>query len=78
MKTPRGVSGDRLVRMLERLGYFVVRQKGSHIRMKHNGPPEDLVTVPRHKSINVGTLHPILLQVAAARSISIESLIDKL
>ena len=30
MKLPRGVSGERLVRALEQLGYSVIRQKGSH------------------------------------------------
>ncbi len=29
MKLPRGVSGDRLVHALEKLGYGVVRQKGA-------------------------------------------------
>jgi predicted RNA binding protein YcfA (HicA-like mRNA interferase family) len=33
MKLPRGVSGDRLIRALESLGYRVVRQKGSHVRL---------------------------------------------
>jgi predicted RNA binding protein YcfA (HicA-like mRNA interferase family) len=38
MKLPRGVSGERLVRALEQLGYSVIRQKGSHTRMRHEGP----------------------------------------
>lgn len=36
MKLPRGVPGDRLVRALERLGYGVIRQKGNHVRMRHD------------------------------------------
>jgi predicted RNA binding protein YcfA (HicA-like mRNA interferase family) len=48
MKLPRGVSADRLVRLLERLGYEVLRQKGSHIRLRHPGPPVHLITVPKH------------------------------
>jgi predicted RNA binding protein YcfA (HicA-like mRNA interferase family) len=35
MKLPRGISADRLIRALERLGYTVIRQKGSHIRLFH-------------------------------------------
>ncbi len=35
MKLPRDVSADRLVRVLENLGYEAVRQKGSHVRLKH-------------------------------------------
>ncbi len=38
MKLPRGVSADRLIRALERLGYVVIRQKGSHARLRHEGP----------------------------------------
>ena len=41
MKLPRGVSADRLIRALERLGYEVIRQKGSHVRLRHD------VTAPR-------------------------------
>jgi len=46
MKLPRGVSGERLVRALKRLGYIQVRQKGSHARLRHNGPPVHSITVP--------------------------------
>jgi hypothetical protein len=39
MKLPRGVSGDHLTRTLEHLGYAEIRQKGSHVRLRHQGPP---------------------------------------
>ena len=74
MKLPRGVSGDRLVRALEHLGYEVVRQKGSHVRLRHNGPPAHLITVPLHNPLKIGTLHGILSEVAQMRSIDLESL----
>jgi predicted RNA binding protein YcfA (HicA-like mRNA interferase family) len=38
MKLPRGVSGERLVRALEQLGYSEIRGKGSHVRMRYEGP----------------------------------------
>jgi predicted RNA binding protein YcfA (HicA-like mRNA interferase family) len=78
MKLPRDVSGDRLIRVLERLGYEVVRQKGSHVRLKHQGPPVHSITVPRHNTLKTGTLHEILSEVAQARSSTIESLIELL
>jgi predicted RNA binding protein YcfA (HicA-like mRNA interferase family) len=59
MKTPRGVSADRLIRALDRLGYKVVRQKGSHVRLRHEGPPVHLITIPQHTSLKIGTLHAI-------------------
>jgi predicted RNA binding protein YcfA (HicA-like mRNA interferase family) len=75
---PRGVSGDRLVRALERLGYSVIRQKGSHVRMRHEGPPVHVITVPLHNPLKTGTLHAILSEVAQMRSIDIETIIELL
>ena len=74
MKLLRDVSADRLIRALERLGYGVVRQKGSHIRLRHEGPPAHLVTVPRHNPLKVGTLQAILAEVAQMRSMSVDAI----
>jgi predicted RNA binding protein YcfA (HicA-like mRNA interferase family) len=60
MRTPRGVSAHRLIRARERLGYVVVRQKGSHVRLRSIGPPVHSVTIPMHDALNTGTLHGIL------------------
>lgn len=78
MKLPRGVSGDRLIRALERLGYGVIRQKGSHVRLRQEGPPQHMVTVPLHSPLKLGTLHGVLSEVAQMRSIAIESLVELL
>jgi predicted RNA binding protein YcfA (HicA-like mRNA interferase family) len=78
MKLPRGVSGNRLIGVLESLGYRVVRQKGSHARLKHEGPPVHTITVPRHDSLKTGTLHGVLSEVAQMRSVTVESLIESL
>ena len=78
MKLPRGVAADRLIRALERLGYVVIRTKGSHVRLRHEGPPAHSITVPKHNPLKTGTLHGILSEVAQMRSIAIESLIDSL
>lgn len=74
MKLPRGVSGDRLIGALERLGYVVIRQKGSHVRLRHEGPPVHTVTVPLHNPLKTGTLHGILSEVAQMQSRALESL----
>lgn len=74
MKLPRGVSAERLIGALERLGYEVIRQRGSHVRMRHEGPPVHLITVPLHNPLKIGTLHGILVEVAERRSIGIESI----
>lgn len=78
MKLPRDVSADRLIRALESIHYRVVRQKGGHIRLKHDGPPVHLITVPRHSRLKTGTLHGILAAVAQMRSITISSIAEML
>jgi predicted RNA binding protein YcfA (HicA-like mRNA interferase family) len=78
MKLPRGVSADRLIRVLEHLGYAVVRQKGSHVRLRHAGPPVHMITIPSHNPVKAGTLHGILSEVSQMRSITIESLSEML
>lgn len=78
MKLPRAISADRLIRVLEHLGYRIVRQRGSHIRMRHDGPPVHTVTIPLHNPLKTGTLHGILSDVAQARSTTIELLAGQL
>ena len=73
MKLPV-VSGRDLVRALEKFGYEVDRQRGSHIVMRHSNPPFRRVTVPDHKEVAKGTLRAILRQTG----ISIEDLSDLL
>jgi predicted RNA binding protein YcfA (HicA-like mRNA interferase family) len=53
------VSGQRLVKALERAGWSVVRQRGSHVRMKHPDHAVSL-TVPLHRELKRGTLSGIL------------------
>jgi predicted RNA binding protein YcfA (HicA-like mRNA interferase family) len=74
VKLPRDISASRLIHVLGTLGYEVVRQKGSHIRMKHPGPPAHLVTIPNHSPLKTGTLHAILTEVSRVRSMRVESL----
>jgi predicted RNA binding protein YcfA (HicA-like mRNA interferase family) len=78
MKLPRDVSADRLIRVLQNLGYEVVRQKGSHVRLRHSDPPVHLITVPLHNPLKTGTLHAILSEVSRVLSVSVESLMEML
>ncbi len=78
MKLPRGVAADRLIRALEQAGYEPIRQKGSHVRLRHPGPPAHMITVPPHNPLKTGTLHGILAEVAAMRSVTVESLLESL
>lgn len=53
------VSGAALIRVLEKDGWQVVRQRGSHVRLKKAGRRNALV-VPLHKELRKGTLAGIL------------------
>ena len=78
MRLPRGVSADRVIRALELPGYSVIRQKGSHVRLRHEGPPVHAITVPLHNPLKTGTLYGILSEIALMRSVTIESITDLL
>ena len=58
-KLPRGMSGKEVVKALQRAGFYVKRQKGSHIVLRRDSPFAQVV-VPDHKSIDTGTLSSIL------------------
>jgi len=53
------VSGQRLVKALERDGWQIARQRGSHVRLKHPDRRVSL-TVPLHRELKRGTLAGIL------------------
>ena len=48
-----GLSGAEIVRALEKLGFVVARQSGSHIVMKRDGQG---CVVPNHKEVKIGTI----------------------
>ncbi|MEK7609762.1 MAG: type II toxin-antitoxin system HicA family toxin [Patescibacteria group bacterium] len=60
----------KIIRALEKLGYKITRQKGSHIRMHHKY--KTAITIPTHNPVAKGTLRKILRDA----EISIESLVD--
>lgn len=53
------ISGAELVAALGKLGWVVVRQRGSHVRLRHPDRPVPLV-VPLHRELKRGTLAGIL------------------
>jgi predicted RNA binding protein YcfA (HicA-like mRNA interferase family) len=57
------LSYDRVVHALQRGGWVVVRQRGSHIRLHKHTPNEVLkLTVPSHRPLKRSTLAHILKQ----------------
>jgi predicted RNA binding protein YcfA (HicA-like mRNA interferase family) len=53
------VSGRECVRALEKVGFYVMRQRGSHIIMVRDEPDAQVV-VPNHRQIAKGTLRTII------------------
>ncbi|MEI6495225.1 MAG: type II toxin-antitoxin system HicA family toxin [Actinomycetota bacterium] len=53
------VSGTEAIRALERLGFILVRQQGSHVMMRSGSVG---CVVPLHRQIKRGTLGGILRQ----------------
>ena len=43
---------NELIRALEEAGFQIIRQRGSHVRMKH--PDGRIVTVPVHPGQDIG------------------------
>jgi predicted RNA binding protein YcfA (HicA-like mRNA interferase family) len=54
-----GLSGKEIIRALEKLGFRVARQSGSHVLMKRG---EKGCVVPNHKEVKVGTVNGVLRQ----------------
>jgi len=55
------VAGRQAIKAFERIGYRVVRQRGSHVRLRDETDPNHLpLTVPDHKTIKPGLLRKLL------------------
>ena len=78
MKLPRDLSGVELARALERIGYRVTRQTGSHLRLSTDSPSQHHITIPAHDPLKVGTLASILADVAAHLKLDREELVRRL
>ncbi|WP_082122772.1 type II toxin-antitoxin system HicA family toxin [Methanoculleus sediminis] len=70
------VSGFKIVKYLESLGYTYLRQTGSHVQMViQKGDKTYHVVVPLHNELRVGTLYSILDEVSKATEIPRKELI---
>ncbi|MDE0075053.1 MAG: type II toxin-antitoxin system HicA family toxin [Gammaproteobacteria bacterium] len=78
MRLPRNVSGRRLTAALARLGYEVVRQRGSHVRITTQVGGEHHEVIPDHNPIRVKTLSSILKSVARHHGMTVDDLLARL
>ena len=57
----RSVSGEKMVKVLAKIGFLFVSQKGSHAKLKRitdNGT--EMIIVPMHNELTPGTFRNIL------------------
>ncbi|MEF9475387.1 MAG: type II toxin-antitoxin system HicA family toxin [Candidatus Mariimomonas ferrooxydans] len=56
------VSGKLTCKVLEKIGFLIDHQTGSHIILRNKRPPHRRLTVPNHKELAKGTLRSIIRQ----------------
>lgn len=73
------ISGKKLIGLLKKIGYKILRQKGSHIRIgKETCKGFHKITIPAHKIIAKGTINDILSDIAFWNDLSKDELINQL
>ena len=72
MRLPRDVM------VLRRMGYAMVRQRGSHVRITTQEGGEHHEVIPLHDPIRTKTLSSILKSVARHHGIGLEELLHRL
>ncbi len=53
------ISGDQAIKVFLSLGFYLARQKGSHVVMRRDNKG---CVIPRHKELTVGTLRSAIRQ----------------
>ena len=65
---PKLYSARQIVKALQRIGFEIVSQKGSHIKLRGIFDGETYTAiVPNHKEVALGTLQSILKQAGITR-----------
>jgi len=65
MKIPRDIGSENLIKLLDKFGYIITRQTGSHIRLTSSlKEKEHHITIPSQKSLKIGTLNNIINDIA--------------
>lgn len=53
------ISSRECIAALEKVGFYITRQRGSHIMLRRDDPPSKTV-VPNHRELRKGTLRSII------------------
>jgi predicted RNA binding protein YcfA (HicA-like mRNA interferase family) len=79
LKLPRDLGGLELAKLLQRYGYAITRQTGSHLRLASQFRGTDHhITIPAHNNLKIGTLGAILTDVSSYLEISRADLVREL
>jgi predicted RNA binding protein YcfA (HicA-like mRNA interferase family) len=79
MKLPRDMGGEELAALLDRYGYKITRQTGSHMRLTSTSKgSEHHVTIPKHKPLRIGTLSSAVNEIATYLEIDRQELVKEL
>jgi predicted RNA binding protein YcfA (HicA-like mRNA interferase family) len=73
MRLPRNLSGRDLAKALGKLGYEIVRQTGSHMRLTQRSGRHH-ITIPDRDPLRAGTLAGVLSDVARHHKLTREAL----
>lgn len=66
---PKLYSGQEIIKTLKRAGFYVISQKGSHVKLKGFwGEKLNTVIVPNHKQVAMGTYQSILNQASMSKN----------
>lgn len=64
------ISGGECLRALEQVGFYLKRQKGSHLILRRDEPFAQVV-VPNHQMLDRSTLRAILQQVGLSVGVNL-------
>ena len=68
------VSGKEMVKVLKKIGFGVISQKGSHIKMRKG---TKTVIIPNHRRIKSGTLRNGILKTINLTPVELRKLLKK-
>ena len=72
------VSGKELVKALQKIGFVILSQRGSHVKLIRQTPNKrQIVIVPMHKTIKAGTLRNGILKPIGLSVVELAMLITK-
>ena len=64
------ISGDQAIKIFIKLGFYIARQKGSHVVMRKG---DRGCVIPKHKNLAVGTLRSAIRQAGISADVFVET-----